>query len=246
MVHRLQVLLIAALVGCGSPEPTPESDLDAQTTFTIEPLRPVEELRAEALAGTPPVETGDFLAPDLVELQDLEPGIRYDIRYASTNNFMQAVFYESSHAFMQRPAAEAVARAHRNLAEHGYGLLIHDAYRPWYVTKMFWDATPEEQRTFVANPADGSRHNRGAAVDLTLYDLETGEPVVMPSGYDEFTERASADYSGGTEESRRLRELLRSTMEAQGFQVYSAEWWHYDYQDWRSYPILNKTFEELD
>ena len=218
----------------------------APGTFTIKPVRPVDELRAEALAAEPPEERGAFREPDLVELQDIEPGIKYDIRYASENNFMEAVFYESAHAFMQRPAAEAVARAHRALTEHGYGLLIHDAYRPWHVTKMFWDATPEEQKTFVANPASGSRHNRGAAVDLTLYDLETGEPVTMPSGYDEFTERAAADYPGGTEQQRQLRKLLREAMEAEGFQVYSAEWWHFDYKDWPDYPILNLRFEELD
>ncbi|MBO6575600.1 MAG: hypothetical protein JJ896_11405 [Rhodothermales bacterium] len=238
--------ITASVPDAASPEPsTPAMPADPGT-FTITPLRPVEELRTEALRATPPAEAGDFLAPDLVELRELEPGIKYDIRYAGTNNFMQAVFYQSEHAFMQRPAAEGVARAHRSLAEHGYGLLIHDAYRPWYVTRMFWDATPEEQRTFVANPADGSRHNRGSAVDLTLYDLETGEPVVMPSGYDEFTERAYADFEGGTEEQRRLRDLLRTAMEAEGFSVYSAEWWHFDHQDWRRYPILNRTFEELD
>jgi D-alanyl-D-alanine dipeptidase len=215
-------------------------------TYTIEPVRSLEELRPEALAASPPPEEGDFLETDLVELQSLEPGIRYDIRYASTNNFMQAVFYQSAHAFMQRPAAEAVARVHQKLAEHGYGLLVHDAYRPWFVTKMFWDATPEAQKDFVANPANGSRHNRGAAVDLTLYDLKTGEPVEMPSGYDEFSERSYTEYIGGTSAQRWRRELLRSLMEAEGFGIYQYEWWHFDHNDWQRYPILNKTFEELD
>src|SRR5690606_8952477 len=114
--------------------------------------------------------------------------------------------------------------------------------RPWFVTWMFWKATPPHLRDFVANPADGSRHNRGAAVDLTLTDLATGKPVPMPSGYDEFTERAHPDYTGGTPEERRNRDLLRQVMTANGFQVFPNEWWHFDYHDWRSYPILNLRF----
>ena len=140
---------------------------------------------------------------------------------------------------IQRPAAEALARAQRKLWEKGYGLLIHDAYRPWSVTKMFWDATPEDLRLFVADPSRGSRHNRGCAVDLSLYDLRTGEPVSMVSGYDEFTPRAYPHYVGTTDRQRWHRELLRSTMEAEGFEVYEFEWWHFDYRDWQQYPVLN-------
>jgi CubicO group peptidase (beta-lactamase class C family)/D-alanyl-D-alanine dipeptidase len=220
----------------------------AGETFKITPLRPVEELRAEALAASPPDETppeGGFREPELLELATLDPTIELDIRYATTNNFMDAVFYEQPRAFLQRPAAEALVRAHRALAAAGYGLLIHDAYRPWHVTKMFWDATPESMKGFVANPASGSRHNRGAAVDLTLYELATGRPVQMVGGYDEFTERSFPDYPGGTSRQRWLRELLRETMEAQGFRVYANEWWHFDYQDWRLYPILNTTFDRI-
>jgi D-alanyl-D-alanine dipeptidase len=220
----------------------------AGETFKITPLRPVEELRAEALAASPPDETppeSGFREADLVELVALDASIELDIRYATTNNFMDAVFYEQPRAFLQRPAAEALVRVHRALADEGYGLLIHDAYRPWHVTKMFWDATPESMKGFVANPASGSRHNRGAAVDLTLYELATGRPVQMVGGYDEFTERSFPDYPGGTSRQRWLRELLREAMEAQGFRVYANEWWHFDYQDWRLYPILNTTFDRI-
>lgn len=213
--------------------------------FRLTPLRPPAELRAEALAATPPVEEGDFLPSDLVELTDLDPTIRLDVRYATTNNFMGEVFYSEPRAFLQRPAAEGVVRASAWLKERGYGLLVHDGYRPWYVTKMFWDATPEELRVFVADPASGSRHNRGCAVDLTLYDLETGEPVVMPGGYDEMSPRSYPEYPGGTERQRWLRALLREAMEAQGFTVYGAEWWHFDHEDWRRYRIGTERFEEL-
>jgi D-alanyl-D-alanine dipeptidase len=175
----------------------------------------------------------------------LDPSIKLDIRYATTNNFMGAVFYPEPRAYLQRPAAEAVVRAHRKLQTLGYGLMVQDAYRPWYVTKMFWDATPEDQRIFVANPATGSRHNRGCAVDLTLFELATGEPVEMVGGYDEFSHRSYARYPGGTALQRWYRELLRRAMEEEGFHVYEYEWWHFDYRDWAEYAIQNDTFEQL-
>ena len=153
--------------------------------------------------------------------------------------------YSQPRAFLQRPAAEAALRAHRALAREGYGLLIHDAYRPWYVTWMFWEATPDSQHAFVADPATGSRHNRGAAVDLTLYDLRTGRPARMPSGYDEFSARAYPTYAGGTAAERARRDLLRRYMEAEGFTVNPTEWWHFDYRTWREYPVMNLPFEKL-
>ena len=144
------------------------------------------------------------------------------------------------------PAAAALARAQAELSQQGYGLLIHDAYRPWHVTKMFWDATPEPFRHFVANPSEGSRHNRGCAVDLTLLDLATGRPVEMPGGYDEFSARSYPEYPGGTSLQRWHRELLRRVMERQGFHVYEWEWWHFDFQGWEQWPILDSSFLELD
>jgi CubicO group peptidase (beta-lactamase class C family)/D-alanyl-D-alanine dipeptidase len=216
--------------------------------FRIDPVRPVEELRAEALAAAPPPPPAgaELRASELVDVTALDPGIRLDVRYATTDNFMGSVFYRAPRAFLQRPAAQALASAHRELAARGYGLLIHDAYRPWYVTRMFWDATPEHQKIFVADPAQGSRHNRGCAVDLTLYRLDTGEPVEMVGGYDEFSERSYPDYPGGTSRQRMLRALLRETMERHGFTVYEFEWWHFDHELWREYPIGNQTFEEIE
>ena len=208
-------------------------------TFRIEPLLPVAELRQLAAAASPPAEEGDFLESDLTRLTDLDPTIRLDVRYAGENNFMGAAFYEVADAFLQRPAAEALARAHAALGEHGYGVVVHDGYRPWRVTKMFFDATPEHQRIFVADPASGSRHNRGAAVDIGLYDRATGEVQVFVSGYDEFSERAFPHYVGGTSEQRWLRELLRRVMERGGFDVYEHEWWHFDYRDWERYGLQN-------
>jgi serine beta-lactamase-like protein LACTB len=215
-------------------------------TFRIRPERPIDQLRKEALAATPPPNRGEMNKPDLVDLAALDPAIKLDIRYATANNFLGTPLYTSARAFMQRPAAEAVARANRELAKQGYGLLIHDAYRPWYVTKIFWDATPARNHIFVADPATGSRHNRGCAVDLTLYDRSTGEVIPMVGGYDEFSDRSYPEYLGGTSRQRWHRELLRRTMEAQGFTVYEAEWWHFDYKDWKKYPTSNLSFEEID
>ncbi len=215
------------------------------STFVIKPTRPIAELRKEALAASPPKEDGDFRRPELVDVTTLDPTIKLDVRYATGDNFLATPFYTSAKAYLQRPAAEALVRVQKRLADEGYGLSVHDAYRPWYVTKMFWDATPDASRLFVADPSKGSRHNRGCAVDLTLYDRKTGKPVPMVSGYDEFSDRADPDYPGGTSLARWHRDLLRRAMEAEGFTVYEAEWWHFDYKDWKQYPIMNRTFEEL-
>ena len=227
--------LFLCLLGAGS--------LGAQTSpFRIRPRRPIAELRAEALAATPPVETGKA-AHDLVDLTTVDARIRLDIRYATAENFMGVPMYERATARLQRPAAEALGRVQRALAAEGLGLLVFDAYRPWYVTKMFWEATPDSQRVFVADPSRGSRHNRGAAVDLTLYDLRTGVPLPMPSGYDEFTERAYPDYAGGTAAERANRARLRRAMEAEGFTVYEAEWWHFDFGGWERWGLGNSPSE---
>jgi D-alanyl-D-alanine dipeptidase len=216
-----------------------------QVSFHITPLRPVDELRAEALKAHPPVEHGTFRQPELVELVKLDPTIKLDVRYATTNNFLGTPVYTQARAFLQKPAAEALLRAHQELKPLGYGLIIHDGYRPWYVTEIFWNATPDDKKIFVADPAKGSLHNRGCAVDLSLYDLKTGQEVQMPSGYDEMTKRAFADYPGGTPEERARRELLRRVMERQGYLVNPQEWWHFDYKDWKLYPIQNVKFEDL-
>jgi D-alanyl-D-alanine dipeptidase len=195
----------------------------------------------------PPKTAGEFKPADLVELVKLDPSLRLDIRYASTNNFMHRPVYRQARAFLQRPAAEALVRANESLRPRGYGLLVFDGYRPWSVTKAFWDSATREQRDigFVANPREGSKHNRGCAVDVTLAELATGREVTMTSAYDEFSDRAFSTYQGGSPESRSLRDLLRSAMEAEGFSVLKEEWWHFDYMDWREYGILNVPFEAI-
>lgn len=218
---------------------------DPNRDFRIQLEQPVSALRPIADAAQPPAQPPHLLPPDLVNLRTLSPSLHFDIRYATSNNFMGAALYSQPAAYLQRPAAQALLRAHQQLASSRVGLLIHDAYRPWRVTRMFWDATPHHQRNFVANPARGSRHNRGCAVDLSLYDLQSGQPLTMPSGFDEFSPRAYPDYPGGSSLERFHRGLLRRAMEQQGFTVNDDEWWHFDYQDWQRYPILNLSFEQL-
>jgi D-alanyl-D-alanine dipeptidase len=214
-------------------------------SFRIRLMKPISVLRNEAMRATPPNERGEFLHPDLVELTRLDSTIHLDIRYATTDNFVGEKFYSQARAFLQRPAAEALVSVHWSLRKMGYGLLIFDAYRPWYVTKMFWDATPVEQKEFVADPVKGSRHNRGCAVDLSLYDLKTGMAVDMVSGYDEFSHRAYPEYPGGTSLQRWHRQVLRQALEAKGFKVFESEWWHFDYREWKRYPIGTTTFEMI-
>jgi zinc D-Ala-D-Ala dipeptidase len=202
-------------------------------------------LSFQAVQEGPPKEAGPFRTPDLVELTTLDPGIRLDIRYATPNNLAGRPVYSEARAFLQRPAADALLRAHRALKPQGYGLLVFDGYRPWRVTKLFWDVTPPDKHEFVADPAKGSKHNRGCAVDLSMYDLKTGREVEMPSVYDEMSPRAYPDYAGGSDDARKRRDILRAAMEHEGFIVEPNEWWHFNYKDWQSYPILDIPFSEI-
>ncbi len=194
----------------------------------------------------PPQPTGPVRPSDLVELVKLDPSIKLDIRYATSNNFVGKPVYPEARAFLQRPAAMALLSAHRWLKSQGYGILVHDAYRPWAITKIFWDITPADKKIFVADPAVGSKHNRGCAVDISLYELSTGKVVEMPGDYDEMSERSFVTYTGGTEQQRKLRDLLRHAMEREGeFFVYPEEWWHYDFKDSKHYAVQDIPFSAI-
>ena len=191
----------------------------------------------------PPKESNKHEA-HLVELTTLDNTIKLDIRYATNDNFVGRPVYPEARAFLQKPAAKALVNVHKKLKKRGLGLVIFDGYRPWTITKLFWDVVPEEKRKFVADPAKGSKHNRGCAVDLSIYDLKTGALIEMPSGYDEFTERASPNYTGGTDLQRANRDMLRKLMEAEGFTVNPNEWWHFDFKNWQDYAIYDISFAE--
>lgn len=202
-------------------------------------------LTAGIFAQTAPPKEENKREADLVELIKLDKTIKLDIRYARTDNFVGKAVYPEARAFLQRDAAEALLRVHKKLKKQKLGLVIFDGYRPWSITKLFWEVTPEEKRKFVANPKNGSKHNRGCAVDLSIYDRKTGRLVPMPSDFDEFTERASPEYKGGSAEETENRDLLRHLMEAEGFTVNQNEWWHFDYKDWQNYAIYDIPFSDI-
>lgn len=184
-----------------------------------------------------PLQTG----VSLVEVNRLDPGIRLDIRYATAHNFTGHPLYPEARALLLPEPATALAKAHRSLRGQGYGILVYDAYRPWSVTRSLWNSASEADRRngYVADPATGSRHNRGCAVDVGLYALDTGAEVPMPSAFDDFSERAHADWTGGSPAARRTRDLLRGAMEAEGFTVLPNEWWHFNFRDCDSLPLLD-------
>ncbi|MBK6985912.1 MAG: M15 family metallopeptidase [Bacteroidetes bacterium] len=205
----------------------------------------ISTLLLNSCATRLPVEKGTFKETNLVELIKLDSTIKLDIRYATKNNFVGQPVYKEARAFLQKDAADALKKVNSKIHTLGYGLLVFDGYRPWDVTKLFYDVTSKENKKFVADPKEGSRHNRGCAIDLSLYDLVTKKEIEMPGAYDEMTDRSYFDYTGGTEEQRKARDLLIAAMQEEGFTVYKYEWWHFDYKDWQQYRITNMPFSEI-
>lgn len=192
-----------------------------------------------------PVEPGPFRKVELVELIRIDRRLRLDIRYATASNVAGRALYPEPRAFLQRPAAEALRRAHDRVRREGFGLTVFDAYRPWRVTRTLWDITPPERRGYVADPARGSRHNRGCAIDLTLHRLSDGAEVEMPSEFDDFSERAHRDFTDAPAIALAHRGVLQRAIEAENFVGLANEWWHFDYADWQAYPVLDLPFEAL-
>ncbi|HVR43776.1 MAG TPA: M15 family metallopeptidase [Thermoanaerobaculia bacterium] len=173
----------------------------------------------------------------LVPVDRVEPSIRLDVRYATDRNFMRRRLYPEPEAWLRCEAALALASVQRHLASRGLGLVVFDAYRPYHVTEAMWEAIGDPD--YVADPAKGSRHNRGAAVDVTLVDLATGEPLPMPTAYDDFTPAAWQDYASLPEHVLQNRAILREAMREGGFEPLASEWWHFDFRDWGEYELLD-------
>lgn len=180
----------------------------------------------------------------LVDLRTYLPGAQFEVVYATNNNFMRRPVYTQEAAYLRLPAAKALQAVQAELKQKGYGLKIWDAYRPYGVTVAFYEEVLDS--TFVASPYTGSRHNRGCAVDLTLVDLSTGKELPMPTGFDDFVPEAHVDYAGLPEAVIANRELLKGTMTKHGFDTYPDEWWHYDFNGWEKFPLMDLTFEELE
>jgi zinc D-Ala-D-Ala dipeptidase len=179
----------------------------------------------------------------LVEIKKYIPHIKLDIRYATTNNFTHHIMYKQARAFARLPVVLALKDVEDELRTQGLGLKIYDAYRPYAVTAHFYEVTPDTN--YVADPRRGSKHNRGCAIDLSLIDLKTGKELDMPTGFDSFSKRAGANFADLPKQELENRELLKSVMQKHGFHVISTEWWHYDYNGWENYELLDVPFEDL-
>ena len=180
---------------------------------------------------------------ELVEIRKYIPNIRLDIRYAGKNNFAKQAVYKQARAFARLPVVEALKNVQKELNKSGLGLKVFDGYRPYSVTVKFFAIASD--KSFVANPKDGSRHNRGCAIDLTLVNLRTGKELEMPSPYDSFSAAAASDFMDLPAASIKNRELLRSIMEKNGFRVLNNEWWHFDFNGWKYFELMDIPFEDL-
>jgi zinc D-Ala-D-Ala dipeptidase len=174
---------------------------------------------------------------ELVELDKFIPGIVLDIRYATTNNFTGQTLYPSSRCFLRKPVAENLRAVQMELATQGLGLKVFDGFRPLSVQKKMWEVFPHPG--YVADPKKGSRHNRGAAVDLTLIRLSDSAELPMPTAFDDFTTKAHRDFNDLPEEVIRNRTLLETLMTKHGFIGLPTEWWHFDDANWKRYPIMD-------
>jgi len=180
----------------------------------------------------------------LVNLKTFIPGLKLDIRYATRNNFMNAKMYKEARAYLRRPAAIALKRASEQLAPKGLGFIIYDAYRPYSITVKFYALVHDSD--FVASPRYGSKHNRGCAIDLGLYSLKTGKILEMPTGFDSFSKKAASAYDSLPPIEIRDRAILSDILVKNGFHPIKTEWWHFDFNDWKSFPPVDISFEELE
>lgn len=180
---------------------------------------------------------------DFVEVAALDRTLKVELPYATRENFTGRVLYPVARCFLRREVAEQLVAAHRSLRPLGYGIKIWDGYRPRSVQYLMWEAFPKPG--YVGDPKRGSKHNRGAAVDVTLFDLATGEELAMPTAYDHFGLRAHTGFNALPHEVIRNRKLLQDTMRKHGFSTIPTEWWHFDFRAWRHYPLENIPIEDL-
>lgn len=180
-----------------------------------------------------------WAAAPLIDVKKYDSSLTLDIRYATKNNFTHQVVYPEARCLLRKPVAEALSRVQASLKRRELSLKIFDCYRPLSVQKKFWELFPDER--YVADPKKGSRHNRGAAVDLTLLD-SSGHEVEMPSGYDDFSEKAHRNYQSGSKQAVANRTLLEKSMAQEGFVGFDTEWWHFDFKGWEKYPLEDIPF----
>ena len=173
---------------------------------------------------------------DLVDLAEIDASFQFDNRYATTANVTGTRLYPDPRIFLERSAAERLARVQASLRGRGLGLKVFDGYRPHAVQKALWKVKPDTR--YVADPAKGSRHNRGSAVDVTLVDA-AGRELPMPSAFDEFGPRSHLDFLDADSDQLAHRDTLQKAMRAEGFLPLATEWWHFDAPGWRAFPVMD-------
>jgi D-alanyl-D-alanine dipeptidase len=182
---------------------------------------------------------------EMMELKQLVPNIKYDLAYAQKSNFTKHRLYPKrlKSTYLRKEPALALSKIAEELADKGLGILVWDAYRPYFVTERFWKLIHDER--YVANPIKGSGHNRGIAIDMTLYELSSGTLIDMPTGFDDFSENAHHGYQNISEINIKNREILKGVMEKNGFIKFETEWWHYSWPSPSKYDVLNIPFSQL-
>jgi D-alanyl-D-alanine dipeptidase len=181
---------------------------------------------------------------ELVNLETFIPGIVLDIRYATNNNFTKEKIYNLAKAYARKPVAEALKNAQADFNKQGYGIKVFDGYRPYAATVKFYEVYRDT--TYVASPYRGSRHNRGCAIDMTIFDLKTGKDLPMPTEYDSFKKEAWPSTPVKDPVQKKNRDLIISIMQKHGFKVNSSEWWHFDFVGWQKFEVMDISFEELE
>ena len=238
------IALVFPSVGCHKSDsafiatiPTPTTTLTQTANSTVSvPSQPLTTPSENAAKSQLPYEA------QLVDIRSVNEKIAIDIRYATTNNFLKRKLYPVGRCLLREAVARTLSQVQDDLAKQGLGLKVYDCYRPLSVQKQMWAVFPDPN--YVANPAEGSRHNRGAAVDITLVD-HNGRELEMPTGFDDFTERAHRDYRGGSAQALKNRQLLEDVMKKYGFIPLATEWWHFDAPGWDKFSILDVPFGEI-
>lgn len=207
--------------------------------FRFAPVSDWQALKTAANAAVMPAQLGAGQQAQLVDLAQFVPGLKFDLRYAQADNCFGQALTDDQRAFLDAEAALALAQAQQYLEPYGYGILVWEAYRPWSVSKLAYDALPADKKSMLPAPEVGFSHNTGRSIDVSLYLLATGENAGMISGFDEPSVRQYASFAGGTTLERYRRDLLRSAMQMAGFTASETEWWHFDYGDIKGFAHLN-------
>lgn len=241
--------LLALVTSCSRAATGRGDQVPSETVNPAVPIENADDARREAslphiaLAPSASAPASDHEDGDeaFVDLSDLDATVLLDMRYASTRNFTGTVIYPSSRCLLRAPVAQALLRVQDKLHDDQLQLLIWDCYRPFSVQEEFWRIIPDAR--YVAKPErragqpfKGSKHNRGAAIDLTLADRD-GKPLEMPTDHDDFSKRAHRDAQGVSLRARRNAALLDAAMRAEGFAGIDTEWWHFDHEDWQGYSL---------